>query len=238
MKTYRKSQNSMFSFGIRAAALLAVLTIVSACTVQVHAAIYADYSTYPLYTGDSLSAEPLEAGSAVPSTAVPGTVYSQMDYGYAYATNTAGLVGFEDYDSINDEDIALATFRFVGGVAAMDEVMWFDFFDSGYNYVDSFGVMFPLDGDWIWTISLTTPMTITDAGILEVIADDGFIVVSTGTWYLGSPPPTIGTNDPFFGTFADGSGVSHTYELNNIPEPVTVSLLGLGSLVLLRKRRA
>ena len=177
MKTYRKSQNSMFSFGIRAAALLAVLTIVSACTVQVHAAIYADYSTYPLYTGASLSAEPLEAGSGV-----PGTVYSQMDYGAGYVSATAGLVGFEDYDSINEQDIALDTFRFVGGVAAIGEVMWFDFFDSGYNYVDSFGAIFPPGGDWIWTSSLTSPMTITDAGILEVVADDGYIVVSTGTW--------------------------------------------------------
>ena len=169
-----------------------------------------------------------------------GTAYSSMGAGTGFQAFAAatGAIGFDDYDSIaTGGTIDLQSFRFVGGVAQAGGTMFFDFFDSASNFVDSFGVALTNPGNFIYTITINTfpgGVVVPEAGIVQATVGAGF----TGQFFLSDAAPTIGTQSNTFGGAAGGA-LSHRFELNGefVPAPATAALLGLGGLVAVRRRR-
>jgi hypothetical protein len=154
---------------------------------------------------------------------------------------TGGVVACDDYDSSSAAGIVtqIEQFRFVGGVANPLEVLFFTFFDTASNFVDSFGVQFGQGGDIIYTIDLGTPVSVADNGFVQMWADDGSVVTtSTGTWFLNTAAPTIGTTDATPPGLTDGSGnyLDDKFEMTEVSEPASLALLGMGVLAFLRRR--
>lgn len=171
-------------------------------------------------------------------------VYSDMAGGGTSGNNygsfglTTGNIpaGTEDYTTFDTLGFTMKIFRFIGGVGAAGHVAWFDFYDSLSVYYDSFGVQFPVGGAYLWTITITNPMAITGTGFAVGYADIfGFAPGSTFEWYLSAAAPTIGTNNPAFGS-GSGFGYSHNFEMET-PAPGALALLGLAGLAARRRRR-
>ena len=169
-----------------------------------------------------------------------GTAYSNMAAaaGYQAFAAATGAIGFDDYDSIAaGGSIDIATFRFVGGVQQVGGTMFFDFFDTNSNFVDSFGVSLGNAGNFIYTITINTypgGVVVPDAGFLQVSVGAGF----TGQWFMTTDAPTIGTSNAAVGGAA--GGLQHKFEINgdyDVPAPATAALLGLGGLTAVRRRR-
>ena len=184
---------------------------------------------------------PLSVGA---QGAVAGVVYSNMSEGPSgyWTSAVSDDCGYDDYDSINDGPILLEKYRFIGGVEEVGDILWFDFYSDRAmtNLVNYFGVQLWEAGIWIWTVTITSPITVPDAGVCHVTGDDywgGGYGGGRGQWYLSDAGPTVGTEDPFYGSISDGSGFAHLFELQNVPEPAGLSLLALGGLALLRRRR-
>ena len=70
-------------------------------------------------------------------------------------------------------------------------------------------------------------------------ADTGAVLVlSTGTFFYGTVPPTIGSTDPAIPGYTDGGiAQDHKFEINRTPEPASLALLGLGVLTFVSRRR-
>jgi len=172
-----------------------------------------------------------------------GTAYSNMAPNTATGNFSAfaaatGPIGFDDYDSIGaNGTIDVSTFRFVGGVQQVGGTMFFDFFDTNSNFVDSFGIALSQAGNFIWTITINTypgGVVVPEAGILQATVGAGF----TGQWFLSDAQPTVGTQSNTFGG-ASGGALSHKFEINGdyVPAPASAALLGLGGLAAARRRR-
>ncbi len=192
-----------------------------------------DSSMYTI-TATPLDEEGTSRGELDPS------FYSAMDGPFNAFSPATGNVGLDDYASIATDDIVLTSFRFVGGVGASGEPggsMSFQFFDSDETFVDSFGINLPQGGAFTWTITLNDPITIPANGLVQAVVGEGF----TGRWFLGATAPTIGSNDPEIGgaELADGTPLSHRFELNGVlvPTPGSAALLGLAGLAAVRRRR-
>jgi uncharacterized protein (TIGR03382 family) len=198
--------------------------------------IYGVYSSYNILDSESLTFTSLDQVAANPANAlVAGPVYSNMNSGpngYVAFPAATGVLGFDDYDSINDAPIVMDSFQFVGGVSTVGGIMFVDFFDAGGVFVDGFGVALPSAGNFIWTISLAGTVTVADAGLVQMTAD----AATTGLWFLGDGGPTIGSEDVFNGGGGDGQ-FSHNFAINAVPTPGTAALLGLGGLIGFRRRR-
>ncbi len=186
----------------------------------------------------SITATPIGAPDIA---GVFGTAYSNMAAaaGYQAFPAATGAIGFDDYDSIGAPatSIDLSTFRFVGGVQQAAGTMFFDFYDTNSNFVDSFGVTLTNPGNFIYTITINTypgGVVIPEAGLLQVTVGAGF----TGQWFLNADAPTIGTSNSAIGGAA--GGLQHKFELNGdyvVPAPASAALLGLGGLAAIRRRR-
>ena len=171
-----------------------------------------------------------------------GTAYSNMTLGTNYSVSATGaVVSVDDYTSVvaPADTILMSTFKFVGGVANAGEVLFFTFFDSSGSYVDSFGAQFSQGGNFVWTVTLSTPFAVANSGYVQMWADDGSVLVtSTGSWFMTTDAPTIGTTGTAYPgyTTSGGAYLDHKFEINSIPEPATIGLLGLSVLALVRRR--
>lgn len=148
-----------------------------------------------------------------------------------YQTSIAGGFGTR---------FTMDTFKFVGGVGAVGDVLDFFFIEPGTNNVmASFGVQFSQAGDFIWTITLGA-----GAGIGNIPASGDIQIQSrgsaTGRWFMTTTAPITGTNDSAFG---HGSALTPTagygaFEMQSLPTPGTLALVGLGGLIAARRRRS
>ncbi len=223
---------------MRILALLAIVGLIAAPAMAGFSnAAHGDYANYTIISGKAVQGVSL--GTSCSGEKVAGAVYENLGAGTGYGAFGAasGALGYDDYDSINDADITLTEFEFVGGVQEAGGILFVDFYDASQNYVDGFGMQLANAGNYIYTITLSTPIVIPDAGIAQMTANDDALVgtVTTGQWFLSDAAPTIGTEDPTFGSGATNS-VSHKFGLINVPEPATLALLALGGLTILRRR--
>lgn len=184
----------------------------------------------------TLTATPLDSADSTRGELDP-SFYSAMTGPYNAFSADTGNIGFDDYDSIATDDIVLTSFRFVGGVAEVGGEMSFQFFNAAEEFVDSFGITLPQAGNFIWTITINSEVIIPADGIVQAVVAEGF----TGQWFLGSTAPEIGLNDPEIGgaSLADGTSLSHRFELNGVlvPTPGAVALLGMAGVAATRRRR-
>jgi hypothetical protein len=162
------------------------------------------------------------------------TWYSAITGPYNAFASATGNVGFDDYGTAATDDIEVTSWRFVGGVEEVGGTMSFQFFDSDSQFVDSFGVALPQAGAFIWTITISSGLTIPANGIVQAVVGEDF----TGRWFLSATEPEIGTNDNTFGG-ANGGALSHRFEINGIliPTPGAMAVLGLAGLAATRRRR-
>ncbi|TVQ82258.1 MAG: PEP-CTERM sorting domain-containing protein [Phycisphaeraceae bacterium] len=168
-----------------------------------------------------------------------GTVYESMGAGSGFQAFGAasGPGGFDDYTSTAPGNITLGEFQFVGGVTAAGGVVFFDFFDSAQNFVDGFGVQLPQAGNFIYTITLNTPIVVPNAGILQAFFNDdaGVGPFTSGQWFLSDAAPTVGSSDPSFGSLTNG--LEHRFALVDVPAPGAIALMGLAGFAASRRRR-
>lgn len=156
-------------------------------------------------------------------------------------TQTNAIFPAEDYQCSAavwpSTTFTLTSFKFIGGVAAVNNVLFFDFYHSnvvpnGANYYDYVGVMLPQAGNWIWNITLSTAKTIDTNGFMDM--DATYTATTTGTWYADSSGPSIGTSNP--GPYSAGTiPVTTAFEFTGTPEPASILLLGIAGLLLRRR---
>lgn len=185
----------------------------------------------------TVTATPLNVERSLPD---PTTVYSQMNSGTGWQAFTAanGYIGYDDYtaDAVMTGTEELTVLRFVGGVADVGGVMFFEFYDADQNFLSDFGLPLSSAGNYIWTITLGpgSGVNIDPTGIMQVWVDDGSVLAATtGQWFASDAAPTIGSEDPTFGALAS-YGYSQAFELT-VPEPASLLLLGLAGLLLRRR---
>ena len=196
--------------------------------------VYGDYSTYTMM--DLVSAVELD-GQVGPRAGEVGTLFSNMNTGpngFVSFPTATGPLGLEDYDTGFSGLQTLDTYRFVGGVDGVGQVLFFEFFDSASNFVDGFSLAFGGGGIFIYTITGGGGGPIGTAfdsvGFHQIVADVG----TTGQWFLGDGGPTVGSSDP---TVGGSNPFQHLFELNAIPAPGALALFGLGGLMAPRRRR-
>jgi hypothetical protein len=202
------------------------------------AALVGSSASASLMTGRVLDASQYRISAA----AEPGTPFSLRDTGTIYDSRLAGSAGGtsvtqdaefsqevrSQYTSIGVDPNYLTSFIFVGGVAAVNQVLFFQFYDSASMPVSDFGVQLPQAGNFVWTITLAQPIPIANVGHVGLIPNTGV----TGTFRFASTAPAVGTSTDV----SDGKPGFYRYQIT-VPTPASASLLALGGLVALRRRR-
>jgi hypothetical protein len=195
---------------------------------------------------DQVSWRPMEGtpGYAGRQNTVP--VFSAIPGPYAGFAAAAGLLGFDDYDSIvADPTFLLGEFTFVGGVATAGTIR-VEFLDSQNVVANQFTVNLPA-GNNIWTIGLAadpkdSTFLVPSFGVVRItsIASSTGAPASTGQWFLSTTVPSIGTQLTTFGSTAGGGSAafSHRFELQQVPTPGALALVGMGGMLMARRRRA
>lgn len=173
--------------------------------------------------------------------------YSNMYMaGSAWTTTATGvIVAEDDFDGVAPDgpgDQAgrhwVESIKFVGGVSGPLQVIWFTFYDAAHGYVDYVGGQFPFGGNYIWTLNISDPhgAEAEEDGYFQMWAAAGY--GTTATWFMDTNGPTLGTtaaNPPNLG-FPGHPPLNYKFEINFIPEPSTLVLLGMGALALIRRR--
>lgn len=196
------------------------------------APVLGNFATYNQIGSDQVTAISLEEGTQ----GAVDTVYSNIDAGpggYQAFPVGNGVLGFDDYTSTQVGSVSLSSFRFVGGVDAAGGTLIFEFFNTaGDTLIDAFSVALPQAGVFTYSIGFVDPVIVNGAGILQISTD----ATSSGQWFLSDGGPTVGSEDSTFGG-ANGGALAHNFELNAVPAPGSVALLGLGGLVATGRRR-
>jgi len=179
------------------------------------------------------TAAPLDSGSGYGDRAT--VVYSGIPGTYSAFAAATGPIGFDGYTStVGGPTFLLESLRFVGGVSTVGGVITFEFFDSASNFVSSTSASFLTAGNFIWTLTLGTPITVPSAGILQLRA----AATTTGRWFFTDTAPSVGVNAVAFGS---GSGLApqrnNAFELTAVPAPAGLALAGLAGLFAGRRRR-
>ena len=177
--------------------------------------------------------------------------------GFFAAPPAVGAVGYDDYDTISQ--VSLTKARFVGGVTTISDinfrpnVVWFEFYDTTFTFVTSFGVSFSSAGNYLWTITFSSPpFIIPHTGFMQMVTNTTwapttwstsvagqFFMTSTDALLVGSNSTTIGGGVGALtsaGTTTATIPLIHAFRFD-IPEPATLGLLGAGMLLVLRRRR-
>ncbi len=203
MKTYRKSRNSAFLFGIRAITLVMVMTLMFIDAKQVNAVI-TNYSSYNDYLAEVGSHE------IITFTEVPvGTVLSNQ-----YASQG---VNFAQGD---------------------DVVITSSSFDIDYVGVNAYGRI---------ELLFNTPQSHIGVDFPGAIC----IEIYDGSSLIGDSGNFGGSGHGFFGGIVstelfnravlldwnDDMAYIDNLHYESVPEPATMSMLLMGSLILIRKRK-
>lgn len=204
-----------------------------ACTgVAFAGPVFGDFATYSQISSDQVTAVSLGESTQ----GISNTIYSNIDAGpggYQAFPLGNGVLGFDDYTSTQVGSVSLRSFRFVGGVDAAGGTLIFEFFNTaGDTLIDAFSVVMPQAGVFTYSFGFVDPVIVDGAGILQISTD----ATSSGQWFLSDGGPTVGSEDSTFGG-ANGGALAHNFELNAVPSPSSVALLGLGGLVTTRRRR-
>lgn len=181
---------------------------------------------------DAISAADLgseETQGTVGYSSIPGPYSAFAAAAFAgkddYVTNIAGAGNF-----------TADKFRFVGGVTAVGGILDIFFLDAaGTGVISSFGVSLPSAGDFIWTITLNgvAGLPAAKAGQVQIQTR----TPSLGRWFLTSTPAAPGTNS-FASGYGSSNGLIAAFEFQElVPAPSSLALLGLGGLVVGRRRR-
>lgn len=175
-----------------------------------------------------LRADPI---GSLPGYADRAVVYSAIPGPYSAFPAANGSLGFDDYSSTMVNPVeTLTAMRFVGGVVNAGETLNVEFYSTSLVFISGFSLTLPQGGNFIWTITGLNN-EIPQNGVVQIVATGA----STGQWFLTGTAPTIGTNDPTFGG-ANGGALMGTLELTT-PTPGALAVLGMGGLVMGRRRR-
>lgn len=194
---------------------------------------------------EQVSSRPIEgsAGYTERENTIP--VFAAIPGPYNAFSPAAGVLGFDDYDSIVEADsFLLGSFSFVGGLSTSGALR-VEFLNAQNVVANQFTVNLPA-GNNIWTIDLAlnpkdSTFLVPSAGVVRLTSIAGATAPArSGQWFLSTTAPAIGTQLTTFGTTAGtaSSGFSHRFELQQVPTPGALALAGAGGLLLSRRRRA
>ena len=191
-------------------------------------------SNHVMLPASAVSARPLD--SVDTNRGAP--MYSSIPGPYS-ALAASAFAHRDDYVSIHPATSSgtflMDAWRFVGGVTAVGMTLDFFFLDAGLNIVSSFGVPLSSAGNFIWTITPTVPAPVANGGFLQIQVRAG----STGQWFATSTAAAPGSNSFASGhgsTFSSGPKIA-AFEIQALPTPGALALLGMGGLVATRRRR-
>ncbi|HYE60622.1 MAG TPA: hypothetical protein VD997_01380 [Phycisphaerales bacterium] len=188
-----------------------------------------------------VSLDQLVGGGSYDARVAP--VYSGIPGPYSAFAAATGAAGFDDYTStVTGGAFTIASLRFVGGVAQANGTMRINFYNPDATLATFANITLPSAGDFIWTITFGTlpdgsdsAFVVPSAGFMEMVVGAGF----TGRWFFTTTAPTVGSNNIAVGT---GSTLNpqrrSAFELNAVPSPASLALLGVGGLMVTRRRRA
>ncbi|MFG0326479.1 MAG: PEP-CTERM sorting domain-containing protein [Phycisphaerales bacterium JB037] len=196
-----------------------------------------DFHNTPIFShGNGVTITELSADTPANSTSAEdiGIVYDSLAFEGNVQTPMSTTSISDDYVSTISSPSTLSVFRFVGGVESVNEVVFFQFRDTGGVPVSSFGVRLPSASfTSIWTITLTDPnaTAVPAAGFVDMIADDGTNnpdgLPTLFAWRFKDVAPAVGST----------TGDVHRMTMEVVPAPASMALLGLGGLAAARRRR-
>ncbi|MFA6045849.1 MAG: PEP-CTERM sorting domain-containing protein [Phycisphaerales bacterium] len=187
-----------------------------------------------------------EIGSSAGYQARVNPVYTGQAGPYSAFAAATGAIGFDDYGATTgDSSTVLASLVFVGGVSVAGDTIDLQFYTPSGNLFNSTALALPQAGNFIWTITFGAQPDGSDStfvvptnGILQLVASStSGTTAGTGRWFLTGTAPVLGTNNAAFGAGSATPVPYQAFSLNAVPTPASLALMGLGGLVIGRRRR-